>query len=174
MTMPDNTCEPLSPAQNKARRMASYGHEQALFAFRTADPDRARDLFIDALRWYRAALEEMGVTTEVVVAPGKPEPENLAPSWDRYKRLTRLEADPAPLMVARQAAEIRAVDHPPGQVRCTVCGKVADPVLERREDGIPVPVPPKDWGTLPGIPGILCPQCVMTEDTADDGDDPGN
>jgi len=156
MTMPDNTCEPFSPAQNKARRLASYGHEQALFAFRTADPDRARDLLIDALGWYRAALAEVGVTTEEVVAPGKPEPENLMPSWDRYKRMTRLEADPAPLMVARQAAEIRAVDHPPGKVQCTVCGKVADLVREQWGNAL---IPPDGWDNAPGLPGIRCPEC---------------
>lgn len=59
----------------KARRMASYGHEQAMAAFRMADPDRSRDLLVDALDWYRSALEELGVRAEKVVDPRKSAPE---------------------------------------------------------------------------------------------------
>lgn len=83
------------------------------------------------------------------------EPENLAPSWDRYKRLAA--ASPAARMVAQQAAEIRAADHLHGQVRCATCDKVAD---LSRELGGSVPVPPDGWCPGPGLLGIRCPECV--------------
>jgi hypothetical protein len=98
---------------------------------------------------------------EYGVAPAadrRAEPENLAPSWDRYKSFAA--ASPAARMVAQQAAEIRAADHPSVQVRCATCGRVAD---MSKELGGSVPVPPDGWGIVPSVEGILCPECLAAE-----------